>query len=114
MTPQTQMLYAYTESPLLKTDNQAVAFKNINSKKMLNFELDINQKENLMKAQLKHSQPQIEKIMENYNGGLQETNDFINKKCNAPALPLIPAFALILALESAAPLMNFCLRRDSL
>ncbi len=48
MTPQTQLLYAYTESPLLKNEltNSSTTliggqFKNLHSKKMINFDQEV-------------------------------------------------------------------------
>jgi len=44
MTPQTQMLYAYSESPLLRVDSQLEARSPANflpSKKLLNFQVEL-------------------------------------------------------------------------
>ncbi|KRW99451.1 Cyclin-like protein [Pseudocohnilembus persalinus] len=73
MTPQTQMLYAYNESPLLKMGKQNNRFSNLQSKKMINFdELSINNQKNNLNVQK-------QSMLENY---YDQTTDFINKKFN--------------------------------
>ena len=58
MTPSTQLLFAYNESPLLKNDSIYIiiyfvdlgGFKNLNSKKMINFDVELKENEqNMMK-----------------------------------------------------------------
>jgi aspartyl/asparaginyl-tRNA synthetase len=68
-TPQTQLLYAYTESPILKYEMNAFKGTALQSRKVINFD----EEEKLLKKKCIEIAEQ--------DDGLSQTNDFISKKC---------------------------------
>lgn len=72
-TPQTNLLYAYTESPMLKCELNTVKTTALNSRKVINFD----EEEKLLKRR-------CTEIVET-DDGLSQATDFIAKKCNLPS-----------------------------
>lgn len=90
MTPKTHLLFAFTESPLLKKDykfgrlNIAKNLNNLNSKKLIDFDEankefanNENQRPELMKKKLtmRYDKDHLEEITENYNENIVDKNE---------------------------------------
>lgn len=75
-TPQTNLLYAYNESPILKYEMNAFKGTALQSRKVINFDKE----EELLKKKCNEIAEQ--------DDGLTQTNDFISKKCKSEVTQL--------------------------
>ena len=81
MTPKTHMLYAFSESPLMKIQENTLKKKiNLHSKKLNDFEDSINGGRNEEKTFSKFDKEQLSKIYETNNENIPEKKEIRNGK----------------------------------